>query len=185
MKNIFLILLLSSSLLSCLPQDGAVEVTEQYWAAIQSGDLAGAQKLTTSSSQDDLTNYFVLNADQTVSLGEMTIDKTQASVATLIVIKDDGEASNFSFNTSLILINEQWKVKAKQTMKTAQAAQQTQAMQNTLDSMGDAITKGAGLLSDFLEEGSKELNKALDQAIDDMEQHNYDNQTTDNNGGAI
>lgn len=190
--------------------DTPTQVSEKYWQAINSGDLATAKSLVTKNTQANIIDYFALPDDKKITLDEIKLGKEQTSVHTTITSKsaNANNADQFDFDTILVLQNGEWKIDAALTqiptaeeIDSAQSADQlSDALDKNLDSMNEALEQGTDILNNFLQQGSKEMsdsllkgmnemNESLRDAIDKMKQRRNQEDSaqppTDNNGEGL
>ncbi len=167
MKHTLLIIFLSFFALSACQQTSTPEqVAEQFWQALQSGDIAAAKKLVSKNSQNDLDNYLSRLDENKPALSSIKLGETKISINTTI-----NDQTNFE--TILILEGSEWKIDPSHSQPpTPQLPEQSsdfdQLSDELQENMGQAFEEGTDMLNKFMEEGSKEMSESLLKGMNKM-----------------
>ncbi|MFZ2313687.1 MAG: hypothetical protein WAV82_13840, partial [Methylobacter sp.] len=106
-----LLLLLSGCQTVSTPE----QITTEFWEAMADSDLDSARKYATRETQY-LVNTQQSLEDATVKTEEAFINGSNATVATLMTLKESEINDVLSFDTVLLKENNQWKVDYQQTL---------------------------------------------------------------------
>ncbi|MCW8922350.1 MAG: hypothetical protein OQK69_01785 [Gammaproteobacteria bacterium] len=187
MQNTTIFALLACTFLTACQQTSNTpkQVAEQYWQALQHGDIAAAKKLVSKNSQASLDNYLALPDEQKILIDKVSLGREQASVTT--IINPDAVSGNapqnqhiekqmHSLESILILEDGQWKIDASLTQAPVSPLpeaspnldQLSEALQKNLESMDQAIEQGTGMLNELMKEGSKEMSESLLEGMNKM-----------------
>jgi len=167
MKHTLLITFLSFFVLSACQQTSTPEqVAEQYWQALQSGDITTAKKLVSKNSQGELVVYLSIPDDKKPALSSIKLGETNASINTTI----NGQ---INFETILILEGGEWKIDASRSQPPSpqqpdQPSDFEQLSDNLQENMGHALEEGTDMLNKFMEEGSNEMSETLLKGMNKM-----------------
>jgi hypothetical protein len=91
------------------------QVTTEFWEAMADGDLEAARKYATRETRY-LVNRQQALEDATVKTEEALINGSNATVVTLMTLKEYEIDDVLSFDTVLLKENNQWKVDYQQTL---------------------------------------------------------------------
>ncbi len=97
MMGLLSLLLLSGCQVALTPE----QVTTEFWEAMAQGNLESARKYATQETQHLVTKQQNLE-DATVKTGAILIDGSNATVATVMTLKNPENTKDLSFDTVLL-----------------------------------------------------------------------------------
>lgn len=108
--------LLSLLLLSgCQAALSPEQVTTEFWQEMANGNLDSAREYATQDTQQLVVKQQNLE-DATVKTGAILIDGSNATVATVMTLKNPETTKDLSFDTVLLKENDFWKVDYRRTL---------------------------------------------------------------------
>lgn len=156
------VMLLSACNLITDPKDEVKASAAGFWSALQAGDIALAQQFAVAGSLDKTPSQFRDGANNfSVEFGEILLGDTNATIVTTQSTDQHGMPLQFSFNTTLVKIDEHWQVDTEKTMQALVPA----AMKSAFNGLGQAMNQGMQGLSKSFEQGAGELGAAFDVFI--------------------
>ena len=169
--QLLIILLLSFTLAACIPPaDDPKTVADKYWQYLQAGNTTEAKKLLSTNSHQ----FFSEHSSRINS--NTQLDNSQAKTLVTTTITSFNPATNRShtetFNTILVLQQDQWKIDIKQSQippppsaqeeKIQQLTEElSESMQENIESIDGAMSEGMQTLNEALRDGSKEMGDSL------------------------
>lgn len=162
---------------ACTPATEAPEtIANQYWQLLLDGNTQQAEKLLTANSKLMVNTHSSRIQDNTI----ISNDPAQTIVSTTITSIDaDNNAHSETFNTVLVLENNNWKIDINQSPIPAKPVSQkeemekladklSESMQENIETIDKAMDQGMELLNEALEEGSKEMSQSLLQLMNEL-----------------
>lgn len=183
MKHTILFALLACTSLAACQQtiDTPKQVSEKYWNALKSGDIATAKSLVSKNTQANFDSYLALPDDKRITLENIKLGEEKTTVHTTITSQasdtnQNQDSDQFDFETILVLEDGQWKIDASRTQVPVPQRQEqpssndqlSEALQENLDSMNEALEEGADMLNEFMQEGSREMSESLLKGMNKM-----------------
>lgn len=159
--GLVLLLLFISGCQSNTPE----QVSANFWQAIIDNQLATAQQLSTGNSQAQLqTQPHPEFQNATVETGQIIINKTDASVETILLLKTAKE-QKLSFKTYLIKEQENWKVDYPLTQQQLVKNPFNQFFKS-LEKLGDSFNQQLEKQIPLIEKEVQSLGDKLEQQIE-------------------
>jgi len=137
---------LALQLSGCATPLSPIEVSEQFWRAVQNKDAVTIQKLAVSSSFTAAKPVEGLPPIENFTLGRTIIDGKQATVETTIILRSD-KPHTIPLETKLIQEKGQWKVVYGDTIPPL--------------TDGGPLSEALGNIKELLNKSAEELQRAL------------------------
>ena len=132
-------------LVSCSMGKDPKSVAEKFWSAMQDRDIETARSYATRASRESLSLSSDKGSDMQVTLGDMTEQEGEVSIATILTQTVGGKEQSIPMQTILVREDESWKVDAQRTMISVLAGAMEQMMDSLkqgMEGMGKAIEEG-------------------------------------------
>lgn len=168
------------TLSACDDKDSPEVVSQHFWSAIQENDTATAQNYAVPGSLSGQS--LRIENDQFISsFGETTINGNQATVSTTHTGSYNNAPLDYQFNTTLIKIEDEWKVDVEKTTQSLVPAAMSaafsglgQALNQSLSNLGEAFGKEADnigtLLGQALNDGVEQMSREMEKASAELSQ---------------
>ncbi len=175
-KRIISIFVISVMVSGCATNLSPIEVSQNFWTAVQNKDSQTIRKYITSASprENDLTANILPVSNFT--LGRTVIDKNQAWVDTTVEIAADDPFS-LPIKTVLLQENEQWKVDYTATVASISSSSDVARILGNLNDLGiqfaDKLNQSLGEIQKTLPEVQRELEKieeSMKQKLPELQQ---------------
>jgi len=141
------------------------QVSEQFWEALRTGDIAAAK---THASASSALLVDAMGEDlriEEVRLGETLQSERSAIVRTSLVTATEAGQRHTSFDTHLVRESEEWKVDVQATERELTAA----IFSASLRQVGEALGQGVHEFSKAIEEGTAEMKRAISEALEELQ----------------
>ena len=152
--------------LACgVPAPSPQQVSERFWEALRTGDIATAKAHASAWSAmlvDALGEDLRI---EEVRLGETLQSERSAIVRTSLVTATEAGRRHTSFDTHLVRESDEWRVDVKATEREMLAA----IFAASLQQVGEALGEGVQEFSEALEEGTAEMKRAIREALEELE----------------
>jgi hypothetical protein len=153
--------------LACgVPAPSPRQVTERFWEALRTGDLAAAKACASAPSARLVDAMAEGRQIEEVLLGETLQSESSAIVRTSLVTSMAEEQLRTTFDTHLVRESEAWRVDVQATQREMTTAIFAASMRQ----IGEALGQGVQEFSEALEEGAAELSRAIREALEELEE---------------
>lgn len=148
-----------------VPAPAPQQVTEQFWEALRTGDIAAAKACASASSARLVDALGEDRQIEEVLLGETLQGERSAIVRTSLVTPLAENPLHITFDTHLVREAEEWRVDVQATRRELTTAIFAAGMRQ----IGEALGQGVQEFSEALEEGAAEMKRALREALEELE----------------
>ncbi len=162
MMGLLSLLLLSGCQVALTPE----QVTTEFWEAMAQGNLESARKYATQETQHLVTKQQNLE-DATVKTGAILIDGSNATVATVMTLKNPENTKDLSFDTVLLKENDLWKVDYQRTLNNLSNLPFGDIFKS-LQAIGETINKELGQQIPLFEKQIKSFSEELIRQLDEF-----------------
>ncbi|MGB5395531.1 MAG: hypothetical protein WBN96_00140 [Gammaproteobacteria bacterium] len=156
----------------CLQAEDPKNIAQQYWQAMQAGDMTTARTLVSNDSQAAFDEYANLPADRKIPLNAVALTDSRTVVTTIV---NSGNTSK-EFNTVLVMQNGQWVVDASETRippaptdvekhLNEMADKFSSSAEKNIEHLERSLDEGMQLLDELLQEGSKEMGESFNKGM--------------------
>lgn len=142
------------------------QVTAAFWEAMAEGNLDSARKYATRETQHLVTKQQNLE-DATVKTGAILIDGSNATVATIMILKKPENNKDLSFDTVLLKENDLWKVDYQRTLNNLTSLPFGDIFKS-LQAIGETINKELGQQIPLFEKQIKSFSEELIRQLDEF-----------------
>ena len=152
-------------LLACgAPALSPQEVSERFWEALRTGDLATAEACATAASAARVDSIGDRGIEE-VRLGDTLSGERSAIVRTSLVTATEAGRQHSDFDTHLIRESDEWKVDVRATEREMTAA----IFAAGLRQLGETLGEGVQEFSEALEESAQEMQRAIREALEELQ----------------
>jgi hypothetical protein len=141
------------------------QVTERFWEALRTGDVATARQYASASSAMRVTSLGGGRRIEEVRLGEALEGESSAIVRTSLATSTEKGRIHTTFDTQLVREAEEWRVDVAATEREWTTAVFASSMQL----IGEVLGEGVQEFSEELEEGAAEIQRAIREALEELE----------------
>jgi hypothetical protein len=149
-----------------VPAPAPQQVTEKFWEALRTGDVATARACASASSAMFVDTMSADRQIDEVLLGETLKSESSAIVRTSLVTSIEESQHRTTFDTHLVREAEEWKVDVRATERERTTA----IFAGSMRQLGEALGEGVQEFSEALEEGAAEMKRALREALEELEE---------------
>ena len=152
--------------LACgVPAPSPQQVSERFWEALRTGDIATAKAHASAWSAMLVDAMGEDRQIEEVRLGETLQSERSAIVRTSLVTATEAGRQHTSFDTHLVRESEEWKVDVQATEREMTAA----IFASSLRQIGETLGQGVQEFSEALEQGAEEMKRAIREALEELE----------------
>ncbi|UOA08301.1 DUF4878 domain-containing protein [Methylobacter sp. S3L5C] len=141
------------------------QVTTKFWKAMVEGNLDSARKYATQETQQLVTKQQNMD-DATLKTSAILIDGSNATVSTIITLKDPEINKVLSFNTVLLKENDLWRIDYQRTLNNLlnlPFADFFKSLQGIGETINDKLEQQIPLFEKQMKSFSEELIRQMDE----------------------
>jgi len=148
-----------------MPPATPQQVTERFWEALRTDDLAAARSLATAATARRIDAIHESAVIEEVLLGEALRGETSAIVRTSLATTGPSGLHHITFDTTLARENDAWRVDVAETQRALTSA----AFASSVQQLGDALGDGVEQFGQALESGAAEISQAIREILEEIE----------------
>jgi len=164
--TLLFIVVISSFLAACGGSQTPVDISKQFWNAVQERDMEAAKQVATWDTVDYLKylNTEKLHPER-FELGEQMVGDTRAEVETVLFTSKPGKSGvKLPGVTVLVMTDNGWRVNVKKSMTSVVKY----SANSVFDQLNGLMQEGIQGLDQSLSEAMNELGGALEQGAEEL-----------------
>ena len=158
----------SAALVSACGSEGPEAVTEAFWQAGRDGDFETARSHVSESSRASISED-ASSSIEAFSIGEATVDGSEATVETRLVMEMGSGTREVEFETAVIEEDGTWKIDLDATTSHMMGQLLGVTMEEFGEQLGEAMGEAMKGAMEGMAEGMRELGQAMGDAAEEME----------------